>query len=54
MVAFLQTTYTVIENEGQVEVCVNLTHPQTTILNEKVHVEVYRDDIPPHFILACK
>ena len=55
MVAFVKTTYSIIENEGQVEVCVNLTQPQSDILEDTVHVAVYRDDSAvSNFILACK
>ena len=39
-VAFVETTYTVSEDVGTVEVCVNLTKPQIDILNEFVVVEV--------------
>ena len=54
----MQTSYTVVEGEGQVEVCVNLTQPQTDILDEEIYIDVYRDDfslhIPSHAALACK
>ena len=39
-VAFVKTTYTVPEDVGTVEVCVNLTKPQIDILDEFVVVEV--------------
>ena len=35
----MQTIYTVIEDEGPVEVCVNLTKPQIDIGDEMVFVE---------------
>ncbi|CAI8053259.1 hypothetical protein GBAR_LOCUS29128, partial [Geodia barretti] len=40
MVGFVQTTYTVLENAGSVEVCVQLTRPVTDILEETVRVSV--------------
>ena len=40
MVGFVQTTYTVLENAGSVEVCVQLTRPLTDILDETVRVSV--------------
>ena len=38
--------YTVVENEGSVEVCVNLTHPgmDVDILDETVRVNVITDE----------
>ena len=58
MVAFVETVYTMAECDGQVEVCVNLTQPQTDILDEVIHLDVVRDDasrhIPPGSVLACK
>ena len=36
----MKTTYTVLEDVGTVEVCVNLTKPQIDILGEFVVVEV--------------
>ena len=42
-VAFVETSYTVFENVGTVEVCVNLTEPQIDILNEEVYVMVFND-----------
>ena len=35
----MQTIYTVIEDEGPVEVCVNLTRPKGDIEDEMVFVE---------------
>ena len=50
--------YTVIESEGQVEVCVNLTQPEIDILEETVRVDIYRDDnsvyIPNNSVLASE
>ena len=40
MVGFVQTTYTVLENAGSVEVCAQLTRPLTDILEETVRVSV--------------
>ena len=37
-VAFVATTYTVDESVGAVNVCVHLTQPQTSILDETVSV----------------
>ena len=39
-VGFVQTSYTVSESAGSVEVCVNLTRPQIDIFDEFVVVEV--------------
>ena len=39
-VAFVETTYTVDESVGAVNVCVNLTQPQIDILDETVNVFV--------------
>ena len=36
----MQTIYTVIEDEGPVRVCVNLTKPDFDILEEMVFVEL--------------
>ena len=44
VVAFIETTYTVIEGEGQVEVCVNLTRPPVDILDETVRVNVFSNE----------
>ena len=50
-VAFVETIYTVSEDVGTVEVCVNLTKPQVDILDEFVIVEVF--DFPTSvYILA--
>ena len=50
--------YTVIESEGQVEVCVNLTQPEIDILEETLRVDVFTNDnsvyIPPNSLLASK
>ena len=40
IVGFIQTTYTVLENDGSVEVCVRLTRPETDILGNTVVVAV--------------
>ena len=40
----MQTTYTVVESEGPVEVCVNLTRPEIDILDETVRVRVINDE----------
>ena len=42
--AFVQTMYTVVESEGPVEVCVNLTRPPVDILDETVRVRVINDE----------
>ena len=46
VVAFLQTMYTVLESEGPVEVCVNLTQPgiEVDIFEETVRVRVTNDE----------
>ena len=44
VVAFVETTYTVIESEEQVEVCVNLTRPPQDILDETVRVNVFNNE----------
>ena len=58
MVAFVETTYTVTECDGQVKVCVNLTQPQTDILDEVIHLDVSTSDIssyiPSGSVLASK
>ena len=58
MVAFVETTYTVTECDGQVKVCVNLTQPQTDILDEVIHLDVSTSDIssyiPSDSMLASK
>ena len=38
--AFVETVYTVDENVGAVNVCVNLTRPEVDILDETVNVFV--------------
>ena len=43
-VGFTKTTYTVIEGDGQVEVCVNLTSPEGDIGDEMVLVEIINND----------
>ena len=35
---FVETTYTINENMGAVNVCINLTKPETDILEETVNV----------------
>ena len=54
----MQTTYTVVESEGLVEVCVNLTHPPVDILEETVRVRVTNDEgsiyIPPGVTIASE
>ena len=56
--AYVQTTYTVIESEGQVRVMVNLTHPDFDILEETVRVESFNDEnsiyIPAAAVLASE
>ena len=37
----MKTIYTVVEGEGSVEVCINLTRPKEDIGDEKVFVEAY-------------
>lgn len=58
VVAFVNTAYTVLESEGEVEVCVNLTQPQKDILDETISLNVYDNPssfyIPSTAILACK
>ena len=55
-VGYVQTTYTVNESEGAVEVCVNLTKPQEDIADEVVVVTSYdfmiSMYIPPGVALA--
>ena len=57
-VAFVETMYTVVESEGRVEVCVNLTRPEFDILDETVQVDVFHYDssvyIPPNPVLASE
>ena len=52
VVAFVETVYSVMESKGQVEVCVNLTHPPVDIHNVTVLVEIY--NIPVNAVLASK
>ena len=58
VVAFVQTMYTVVESEGPVEVCVNLTRPGFGILDETVRVRVINNEssiyIPPGVRLASE
>ena len=57
-VAFVETTYTVDESIGAVNVCVNLTRPMVDILDERANVFVidYRSSvyIPPGAPLASE
>ena len=46
IVGFVETAYTVIEGDGQVEVCVNLTSPEGDIGDEMVLVEVFTNTDP--------
>ena len=46
LVGFVETTYTVIEGDGQVEVCVHLIHPEGDIGNERVLVSVFDNTGP--------
>ena len=54
----METTYTVDESVGAVSVCVNLTRPESDILDEQVSVLVYDDPssvyIPADAPLASK
>ena len=58
VVAFVQTMYTVVESEGPVEVCVNLTRPGIDILDVTVRVRVTNNEgsiyIPPGVRLASE
>ena len=58
VVAFVETTYTVDESVGAVEVCVNLTQPMIDILEERVNVFVIDNsssvNIPPGAPLASE
>ena len=58
VVGFVQTTYTVLESVGSVEVCVELTQPQTEIYDATVTVTVVNYSsstyIPPGATLASK
>lgn len=57
-VGFVQTIFTVNEDEGAVEVCVTLTKPVEDIGHERVNVEVFDFSssmyIPPGFAHASK
>ena len=46
VVGFVEIAYTVIEGDGQVEVCVNLTSPEGDIGDERVLVEVFDNTHP--------
>ena len=54
----MQTSYIVVESDGKVGVCVNLTHPESNIFEETVLVESHNDPtsfyIPPDAVLASK
>ena len=58
VVAFVETTYTVDEGVGAVNVCVNLTRPMIDILEERVNVFVIDNSssvyIPPGAPLASE
>ena len=58
VVAFVETTYTVDESVGAVNVCVNLTRPMIDILDERVNVFVIDNSssvyIPPGAPLASE
>ena len=58
VVAFVETTYTVDEGVGAVNVCVNLTQPMFDILDERVNVFVIDNSssvyIPPGAPLASE
>ena len=43
-VGFTKTTYTVIESDGQVEVCVSVSSPEEDIGDEMVLVEIINND----------
>ena len=57
-VSFVETVYTVVEHDERVEVCVNLTKPDTDILDNTVNVEVFVDNdsiyIPTNSNIASK
>ena len=44
MVAFVETTYTVNESEGQVEICVSVNHALDDILEFTVLVEAFNNE----------
>ena len=58
MVGFVETTYTVDESVGAVNICVNLTQPMINILDETVNVFVVDNSssiyIPPGAPLASE
>ena len=47
MVAYVEKTYTVMESEGYVEVCVNLTHSEMDVLDVAIRVESYNNNQSP-------
>ena len=60
-VSFDKTLYFVNENDGSVEICVNLTAPDYDIFENEVRVEVFENDtvkrneyIPDDAILASE
>ena len=55
MIAFAETTYTVMESEGQVEVCINFTHPDG-ITDFTIFVESYNNSvyIPSDAVIASE
>ena len=57
-VSFVETVYTVVESDERVEVCVNLTQPNTDIFHNSVNVEVFVDEnsiyIPRNSNIASK
>ena len=58
IIAFVETMYTVVEGEGPVEVCVNLTDPTFDILDDTISVNILNDEssiyIPSVGILASE
>ena len=54
----MKTMYTVVESDGAVEVCVNLTRPMRDILDERVRVEVFNNEssiyIPLDAVIASE
>ena len=58
MVAFVETTYAVMESDGQVKVCINLTHTTLDVLDGSIRVELYNNQssiyIPPNAELASE
>ena len=60
-VSFDKTLYSVNENDGSIEICVNLTTPDYDIFENEVRVEVFENDtvkrnqyIPADAILASE